>query len=188
MREYPARAIGRPAAQHDPGPLPHVKNEMGRANEIGVDARRGTPGAEVLIEFREVTAERLIRLRRLTEQDLCAETMTTAGPGTVADLLTLRVMDSWIHEQDIRRAVGRPGHTDGPAVEEALGHLTRFLPYVVGKRAAAPDGSKVVFRIGGRDPVAVEVTGGRTDVPGDAGLTGDHDLGQRVLDSMGFLP
>jgi uncharacterized protein (TIGR03083 family) len=216
LADYEARAVGRPAAQHDPGPLPHVKNEMGRANEIGVGARRGTPGAEVLIEFRQVTAERLAGLRRLTEQDLRAETVTPAGPGTVADLLTLRVMDSWTHEQDIRRAVGRPGHTDGPAVEESLGHLTRFLPYVVGKRAAAPDGSKVVFRIGGRDPVAVEVTGGRgrpaagpgdptvtltipvpafaalvggrTDVPGDVGLTGDHDLGQRVLDSMGFLP
>lgn len=214
--DYEARAAGRPAPRHDPGPLPHVKNEMGRANEVGVDLRRAESGAAVLGEFGEVTGERLAQLRALTGRDLAAPVTTPAGPGTMADLLTLRVMDSWVHEQDIRRATGRPGHTDGPAAGEALGYLTRFLPYVVGKRAAAPEGSTVVFRIGGRDPVAVQViggrgtpvadpggatvtmvipvttfaalAGGRGDVPGDVGITGDRELGRRVLDSMGLLP
>jgi uncharacterized protein (TIGR03083 family) len=214
--DYEARALGRPGPRHEPGPLPHVKNELGMANEIGVDARRPLPGAEVLVEFRQVTAERLVRLRQLTEEDLAAQTMTAGGPGTVAEGLTLRVMDSWSHEQDIRRAVGRPGHEGGPAVDESLSYFTRFLPYVVGKRAAAPEGSKVVFRIGGRDPVAVGMTGGRgrpvadprdatvslvipvpafaalvggrSDAPGDVGITGDHQLGRRVLESMGFMP
>jgi uncharacterized protein (TIGR03083 family) len=214
--DYEARALGRQAPDHDPGDLPYLRNDMGRANEVGVDARRGRPGAAVLAEFREVTAERLARLGRLTEREAGEQTMTPAGPGTVADLLTLRVMDSWSHEQDIRRAVGRPGHCDGPAVVESVAYFARFLPYVVGKRAAAPDGSKVVFRVGGLDPVAVEVTagrgrvaadpggatvtlaipvatfaaliGGRGDAPADAGITGDRQLGQRVLDSMGIMP
>jgi hypothetical protein len=29
-------------------------------------------------------------------------------------------MDNWSHEPDIRRAVGRPGHTEGPAVQQAV--------------------------------------------------------------------
>jgi uncharacterized protein (TIGR03083 family) len=214
--DYEARALGRPAPGSAPGPLPHVKNEMGQVNEIGVHARRPEPGALVLAEFRQVTGERLAQLRALSEQDLAAPAMTPAGPGTMADLLTLRVMDSWMHEQDIRRATGRPGHTHGPAAEEALGYFTRFLPYVVGKRAAAPDGSKVVFRVGGRDPVAVQVAGGRgslaagpdgatvslaipvttfaalvggrADVPDDVDITGDQQLGRRLLASMGFMP
>lgn len=214
--DYEARALGRPAAQHDPGPLPHVKNALGQANEIGVDARRSMSGAAVLEEFRQVTAERLVQLRGLTEEDLAAPTMTPAGPGTVADLLTLRVMDGWSHEQDIRRAVGRAGHAKGTAVEEALDYFIRFLPYIVGKRAAAPEGSKVVFCIAGRDPVAVEVVdgrgrlapdpqdatvslaipvttfaalvGGRCDVPADVAIAGDGRLGRRVLESMGFMP
>ena len=214
--DYEARALGRPAPEHEPGPLPHVKNEMGQFNEIGVDARRPRPGPQVLAEFRQVTGERLARLRTLTGQDLTAAAATPAGPGTMADLLTLRVMDSWMHEQDIRRATARPGHVDGPAAGEAVGYLTRFLPYVVGRRAAAPDGSKVVFRIGERDPVAVQVTGGRgslatdaggatvglaipvttfaalaggrSDVPDDALITGDEALGRRVLGSMGLMP
>jgi hypothetical protein len=32
------------------------------------------------------------------------------------------------------------------------------------------------------------LVGGRSDVPGDVGVTGDGPLGQRVLDAMGFLP
>src|SRR6266516_4922506 len=155
------RALGRAVPQHELGPLSHVKNELGRANEIGVDLRRSASGAAVLEEFRQVTAERLVRLGELTEQDLARQTMTPVGAGPVADLLTLRVMDSWSHEQDIRRAVDRPGHCDGPAVAEALAYFIRLLPYVVGKRAAAPNGSTVVFHIGSRDPVAVEVAGGR---------------------------
>jgi len=214
--DYEARAIGRPGPQREPGPLPHAKNDLGRANEVGVDARRSKPGSAVLEEFREVTSERLAQLGQLTDQDLAAQTMTPAGPGTVARLLTLRVMDSWSHEQDIRRAVGQPGHTDGPAAAEALGYFTRALPYVVGKRAAAPDGSTVVFRIGSRDPVAVEVVGGRAkiaadpraatvtlqippasfaalacgrdDVPDDVVVAGDRELGRRVLDSMAIMP
>jgi uncharacterized protein (TIGR03083 family) len=214
--DYEARALGRPAPRHEPGPLPHVKNVMGRVNEVGVDARRAMSGPAVLGEFRQVTAERLAQLRRLAPGDLSAQTATPAGPGTVADLLTLRVMDSWSHEQDIRRAVGRPGHTEGPAVEEAMAYFSRFLPYLVGKRAAAPDGATVVFRIGTWPPVAVEVAGGRgrlaadpadatvdlavpvatfaalvggrADVPADTVISGDQRLGRRVLESMAFLP
>jgi uncharacterized protein (TIGR03083 family) len=214
--DYEARALGRPAPEHDPGPRPYLKNDMGRSNEIGVGARRATPGPAVLEEFREVTAARLAQLGGLTEQDLAAQIMTPAGPGTMADLLTLRVMDSWSHEQDIRRAVGRPGGEDGPAAAEALGYFIRFLPYVVGKRAAAPEGSKVVFGIGGRDPGPVEIAGGRGkvaadpegatvrleipvtsfaalvcgrgDAPDDVVITGDQELGRRVLGSMGIMP
>lgn len=80
-----------------------------------------------------------------------------------------------------------------------------------------PDSSRVVFRIGGQAPVAVEVTGGRgrpaagpqgatvtmtipaatfaalaggrSDVPGrNVAITGDQQLGQRVLQSMGLMP
>jgi uncharacterized protein (TIGR03083 family) len=214
--DFESRALGRDAPAHEPPEFPYLRNDLGRINEIGVDARRVRSGPQVLAEFREVTRDRLAQLRTLTDADLAAPTMTPAGPGTVADLLNLRVMDSWSHEQDIRRATGRPGHTQGPAVDQATAHFISFLPYVVGKRAAAPEGSAVEFRIGGLKPVIVEVVAGRgrfaadpveptavvtlpaatfgalvcgrSDAPDDAQVSGDETLGQKVLGGLGLMP
>lgn len=215
--DYEARALGRTAPEGEAVPGPHLKNALGETNELAVEARRSLPGAAVLDEFREVTAERLGQIRALTPDDLQQEVETPAGTGTVADSLTLRVMDTWSHEQDIRRALGRPGHVSGPAVEEAVGYLVRFLPVVVGKRAAPPDGTMVLFEIGdvsrgvievvdGRarpatggagDPtvrLAMPVTtfaalvGGRSDVPDDVVVEGNEELGRSILGVLGFTP
>ena len=43
--------------------------------------------------------------------------MTPAGPDTYGRFMRVRIFDCWMHEQDIRRAVGRPGHVEGPAVD-----------------------------------------------------------------------
>jgi hypothetical protein len=66
-----------------------------------------------------------------------------------------------MHEQDIRRALGRAGHVDGPIVELALERFRGALGYVVGKKAGAPDGVSVVFALvgGPSGAIAVEVDG-----------------------------
>src|SRR2546422_827056 len=51
--------LGRPAPQHEVGDLPHLRNAIGRMNEVVVDYRRSWPGDKVLDEFREVTRARL---------------------------------------------------------------------------------------------------------------------------------
>ena len=178
--DYESRALGRPGPDHTPPDLGHTRNAIGRSNEVGVDYRRRFSGAEVLDEFRDITRDRLAQLRALTDADLARETVTPAGPGTVADMLTLRVMDTWTHEQDIRTALRRPGHLEGPVVDQSLAHFTGFLPYVVGKRAGAPDGARVVVEIAGHDPIAIEVVdrrARRTDtVPPDPDVTVRTDV------------
>jgi uncharacterized protein (TIGR03083 family) len=158
-----SRLLGRPVPDHKPPAGAHVRNPIGEANEIDVDWRRSRSPAEVVAEFDEVAAERLATLRAGTHEDFAAESWTPTGPGTVADFLAIRLLDIWAHEQDMRRAVGRPGHRDGPVVEHALGRLASGLPYVVGKKAAAPDGTTVVFEILGPSArkAAVGVKGGR---------------------------
>jgi uncharacterized protein (TIGR03083 family) len=166
--DYEARLLGRPGPDGEARPFPHTKNALGESNEIGVEHRRGLSGRQVLDELREVTAARSAQLGALSADDLAGETVTPVGPAPVADMLRLRVMDTWSHEQDIRRAVGRPGHEAGPAVDESVAYFAQFLPAVVGKRAGLPDGAVVVFEIGDAYRGAIEMVAGRAR-PVDAG-------------------
>lgn len=166
--------MGHPMPDHEvTGDQSHVRNEMGRRNEVIVDYRRSWPGEKVLAEFREVTRERLAQLRAMTEQELSAESWTPAGMGTLRDLLAIRAFDAWTHEQDMRRAVGRPGNLEGPGARHSIGRCLMAMPFVVGKKAGAPDGSTVVFDVAGAagGTYAVGVGAGRAkrldDVPGD---------------------
>jgi uncharacterized protein (TIGR03083 family) len=132
-----------------PDELPHVKNDVGRLNEVFVDSRRGVSGAEALAEFRDATTRRLAQLRSYGPDDFAADSWTPTGPGSVRDLLPFRIFDSWVHEQDMRRAVGQPGNLDSAAAQTALERVVGTMPYVVGKKAGAPDGSSVVFELSG---------------------------------------
>lgn len=141
---------------------PHIKNDIGRSNEVWVEAYRDRSGPDVLEEFRAVTAERLAALRA-PDMDFGAETWTPVGPGTVRDLLPFRVFDSWVHEQDMRRAVGKPGGWDGDAARVSLDRVSGVMPMIVGKKVKPADGTTVVFEVvgpAGRDLV-IGMDGGR---------------------------
>jgi len=150
--------LGRPAPAHDPGEKPWIRNPIGASNEIHVDYRRSRTPAEVLEEFREVTGERMKVLRSMSESDLDGESWTPIGPGKVRDLVAIRVMDCWVHEQDMRRALGKPGNLRGPIARHAFGRHAGALAFVVGKKVAPPDGTTVVFDVAdfGEIPVVVE--------------------------------
>ncbi|MEK7426739.1 MAG: maleylpyruvate isomerase family mycothiol-dependent enzyme [Actinomycetota bacterium] len=141
----------------------YLKNPIGESNEHEVDARRSTTGAAVLAEWNELVALRLATLRSADQAYYEVEAMTPTGMGTVADFLHIRVLDSWAHEQDIRRALDRPGGFDDPSAAHTIDRLIRTLPIVIGKRAATPEGAAVTVEITG--PVSrrltYEVSGGR---------------------------
>jgi uncharacterized protein (TIGR03083 family) len=144
----------------------HVKNPIGEFNEGELEARRQLTGPEVLAEWNDLVQRRLATLRGADESYFARDMMTPTGPGTMADFLHIRVLDCWVHEQDMRRAVGRAGHLDGPAAEHTIDRLLRTLPIVVGKRAATPEGRAVVLDLTGpvQRHVVCEVNGGRAAV------------------------
>jgi uncharacterized protein (TIGR03083 family) len=151
---------------HRAADLSVAKNPMGEANEHEVDSRRHRSGAEVLAEWNELLELRVRTLRGADESYFTAEAMTPTGPGTVADFLHIRVMDVWVHEQDMRRALGMPGDDSSPSAEHSIDRLLRGVSMVVGKRAKAPDGSDVVLVLSGpvARRVAVSVRDGRAAV------------------------
>jgi uncharacterized protein (TIGR03083 family) len=133
----------------DASDKPYLKSPMQHGNEVAVDLRRSRAGTVVFVEFLDVSARRLEHLRALKDDDFEAKTMTPVGEGTVVQLLELRLMDSWVHEQDMRVALNKPGHLEGPEVAQVLRYFAGFLPYIVGKRAGAPEGTMVYVEVDG---------------------------------------
>ena len=178
---------GLPAADADPGALPHVKNPMGEFNEREVEARRDRSGPEVLAELEALVALRLETLRDGDDAYFAQERMSPIGPGTMLDFLSIRILDCFVHEQDIRRAIGRPGHLDGGPAEHTTDRMLLTLPLVVGKRAAAPEGSTTVLHLDGavERTVPVVVEGGRAKVV-DAAPAGPPTVSV-TMDSETFL-
>ena len=158
--------IGLPLTKHRAEQGPHVKNPIGEFNEHEVDVRRSMTGAEVLAEWNDLIEDSRDFLEDAGDEYFNRETMTPTGPGTMADFLHIRVLDCWAHEQDMRRAVGKPGNQGGAAAEHTIDRLLRTIPIVVGKRAKTPEGRGVVIEITGpvRRVVPVLVTNGRAAV------------------------
>jgi uncharacterized protein (TIGR03083 family) len=128
---------------------PHVANEFGEMNEGWVDARRPVPGPEVLAEFGATIGRRIEALSAMSEDEWDAVGWSPVGEVPYRQFMETRVLDTWAHEQDIRRAVGRPGGRNGPGEATALDRCERTMPYVVGKRVAPPDGTTVLFTVTG---------------------------------------
>jgi uncharacterized protein (TIGR03083 family) len=141
--------LGRPEPAIDLPELPHVKNDLGRSNEIWVESFRALSGPELLDRFRDTAAVRLAQLRSFTDADWSAPSWTPVGEGTVRDLIPFRVLDSWIHELDMRRALGRPADMESPSAQLALAKLRGILAMIVGSRLRPPDGTRVAFVVEG---------------------------------------
>ncbi|HEV7651650.1 MAG TPA: maleylpyruvate isomerase family mycothiol-dependent enzyme [Actinophytocola sp.] len=129
--------------------LPHVRNDIGAANELWVRGLRGESPARVLDRFREITAIRHKALDAMTQADFDRPSWTPAGRDTYGRFMRIRVFDCWMHEQDIREAVGVPGHEDGPCAELSLTEMTGALGYIIGKKAGAPEGVGVTIELTG---------------------------------------
>ena len=158
-----SRLLGLPVPDHTPQHMSHVKNESGQRNEVWVDWYRSMSGAQVLQRFQEVTGEASQSVTHHAPEDFEAQTQTPIGPGTMRDLLSIRIFDAWVHEQDIRRAVKRPGDLEGPVAAHAVGRVAMAMPYVVGRKVKPADGTTVVFAMPGAAgrTVALRMEGGR---------------------------
>jgi len=137
---------GDPTPDNDP-PRDHVRNPIGELNEHWVEHYRSMRGAELLGEFDRIRVERLAELRALPPERFDEVGPTPVGQAPFREFLAVRVFDSWIHEQDMRRPLGRPGHLSGPVVDLSFGRMASAMPYVVGKKVGAPDGTSVVFEV-----------------------------------------
>jgi uncharacterized protein (TIGR03083 family) len=163
--------MGQPAPAWD-GPFgPHVRNDFARSNEPWIAVRRPLPGATVQAEFVEVTETRLAQLELLTEDEWAAVGPTPVGERPYAVFMEVRAYDSWVHEQDVRLALDRPGGSANLASAISIDRVQSAMGFVVGKQAGCPEGTTVRFDVTGseRDARAftVAVRDGRATEVGD---------------------
>ena len=142
-----AMFLGRDEPPHEPAAVDHVRNPLGALNERMVDRRRSWSGAEVLDEFREVTALRLDELRALDEEGLARQVPSPTG-GTVSQgaFLGIRLWDFVVHHMDICEALGVESPIDTPAGRRVLDEMLTLLPRAVGK-GGTPEGTVVAVEI-----------------------------------------
>ncbi|MGP3687168.1 maleylpyruvate isomerase family mycothiol-dependent enzyme [Streptomyces sp. IBSNAI002] len=129
--------------------LRHVVDEFSRYMEVQVDVRRHHTAPEMTSEL-EYTVIR--RSRQLRNEKRDPDTMVRGPLGdqvTLERALRLRAFDVWVHEQDLRAALGAPGNWDSPGAYVARDLLLAGLPKVVAKRAGAPANSAVVIDVHG---------------------------------------
>jgi uncharacterized protein (TIGR03083 family) len=163
--------MGEPAPQWD-GPLgEHVKNDFAASNEAWIAVRRPFEGAVVRAEFVDVTDTRLAQLGERTEDEWAVVGWSPAGEVPYAVFMEVRAFDSWVHEQDARRALDRPGGSGNRASAISLDRIQAAMPFVVGKKAGCTDGTAVRFDVSGPGDDAraftIAVEGKRAGPAGD---------------------
>ena len=161
----------------------HYSAPSARYTELGLVARQEMTGPQITAELAEAAQARHLQL--LADPPTDGKGNPPRTPGKIGwdweTLLSNRVLDVWMHEQDIRRAVGRPGGMTGPGAEHTVATFTRSFPYAVGKRVAPPSGTTVVLDVTGVSPVhlAVEINESGRAVP-TTSETGEPSVALRM--------
>jgi uncharacterized protein (TIGR03083 family) len=146
------QGVETPEADIDVSTLAHVRNDIGVMNECWVRRMRQISAADLLVKLRATTSERRKALSGLSNEAWNDVTMTPAGPDSYGRFMRVRIFDCWMHEHDIRDAIGQPASADelvGPASELALDEMAASMGFVVGKLGGAPDGSRVSIELTG---------------------------------------
>ncbi len=165
----------------------HVRSDMGMFTEAGVLARADRTPAELVDEIRTSahTRHEALQADPPTDPDAPAIGLFGAIGWSTRTLLRNRPLDVWMHEQDVRRAVGRPGGLDSAAAAHTVDYLSENLGYVLAKRLKASPGTSFVLHVEGHEPRTATVRGdGRGAVAAGADAGSDATL---VLDREAFV-
>lgn len=169
---------GGPHDDVEVGEAAHARGFMGQFTEQGVMARRDRSTDDLLNEIRESATATHTAI--LADAAPVADAPAREPFGSIGwtnhTLWRNRPLDLWMHEQDVRRAVGRPGNLDGDGARHTVDYLSDSLGLVLAKRAKAPAGTTLRLEVTGHAPRAWQVSdAGRgeelTDVPESVDVT-----------------
>lgn len=135
-------------AEHVEVELPergHLRHSTGEWLEHGVQQRRGHSREQLLDELQTVMHN---RQATLANPELTLD-VTVPGlrgrPTPLGTLLDLRLVDVWVHEQDIREALGHPGNLDTVGAATFVQLIVENFPGVVAERVRPEVGTTVML-------------------------------------------
>jgi uncharacterized protein (TIGR03083 family) len=143
-----ASLAGEPVPDLDVSGHAHVRGPFAERVERLLESRRGRSLGEVLDELDGRLTERLA----VYGGPGAAPDTEVRGPfgrTTLLDLLGIRTFDIWMHEQDVREALARPGGLDTPAAAISVTRFLAALPRIVAREAEVQPGRAVVLDITG---------------------------------------
>lgn len=154
---------GSPVPTHEGAWPDYVRNPIGEINEAFVQAHRSEPGIVVLDEFRDAAVRSLAALRSLSDVEWEKIGWSPEGERPYHRFQETRVLDSWIHLQDIRDALLQPEDDHGAGEQIVVNRFEAALPFVVGRKMTCPDGTVLQVNLSGRlaRTVLLEVANGR---------------------------
>src|SRR6478735_12293188 len=154
---------GNPEETAEVGEPEHVTGMMGMYTEIGVVNRRDASPDSIINEIRSAATARHTALLADPPTDASAKPpVIFAGVGwDWRTLLRNRPLDVWMHEQDLRRAVDRPGGMDSVAARHTAEYLAESFGFVLAKRVGAEPGTTALLELEGSEPFAFAVNDAR---------------------------
>ncbi|WP_328748804.1 maleylpyruvate isomerase family mycothiol-dependent enzyme [Streptomyces sp. NBC_00285] len=142
--------LGDPRPIHSlPRDLYHVTNEHQRYTEMQVDVRRHHTAPEMTSELEYVIIRRNRQLRNESRDPGTKVRGPLSTELTLEESMRRHAFDVWVHEQDLRTALGRPGNLDSPGAHIARDVLLAALPDIVATKADAPRSSAIVLDVHG---------------------------------------
>ncbi|MEV8551729.1 maleylpyruvate isomerase family mycothiol-dependent enzyme [Streptomyces glaucescens] len=142
--------LGDPRPIHTlPRDLFHVTTDHQRYMEMQVDVRRHHTAPEMTAELEYMVIRRNRQLRNESRDPGTKVRGPLGTELTLEESMRRHAFDVWVHEQDLRTALGRPGNLDSPGAHVARDVLLDALPDVVAVKAQAPRSSAVVFDVHG---------------------------------------
>lgn len=148
---------GRPVPDLDVSDAAHVHNPIGELNERWLRHFAATSRPALIDAFDEIVAVRTAALTAMSQSDFDAETLTPAGPDSYGRFMRVRIFDCWMHDVDLRDSVQLAPPTHERPARWAVTEIFASLPYVIGKRAGAPQGTRVRVTVAGATSATARV-------------------------------
>ena len=149
---FECELLGDPRPIHTlPSDLRHITSEAARYTEVPVDIRRHHTAPEMTSELEYTIIRRVAAAaQRVPAARRPGARRSAAARSTLEEQLWRRVFDVWVHEQDLRRALDKPGNlaSRGAPCWPATSCCARCRRWSRTTRAPSP-GSAVVFDVHG---------------------------------------